>query len=190
ILMPAEAIILLIVLIVLIAVKVKSIHIEAKSAKKREPIRKKAIFINLLKFILGATCIVVGARFMVDNGTIIAKMLGVPEAIIGLTLVAVGTSLPEIVTAITSILKKEGAMSVGNIIGANIIDLTMILPVCSFISGKGLTVNQSAISIDIPIAILLIVITVLPTIFAGKFSRWQGVTIFGIYAGYVITLVM
>ena len=189
-LMPAEAIILLAVLVVFIAVNVKSIHIQAKSAKKREPIRKKVLSINILKFVIGATCIVIGARLMVDNGTIIAQMLGVPEAIIGLTLVAVGTSLPEIVTAITSLLKKESTMSVGNIIGANIIDLTMILPVCSFLSDGGLAVNQSTIAIDIPIAILLIVITVAPTVLAGKFSRWQGVTIFGIYIGYVITMVM
>lgn len=189
-LMPAEAIILLAVLVAFIAVNVRSIHLETKSAKKREPIRKKVLAINILKFVLGATCIVLGARFMVDNGTIIAQMLGVPEAIIGLTLVAVGTSLPEIVTAITSLLKKESAMSVGNIIGANIIDLTMILPVCSFLSGDGLTVNKGAIAIDIPVAILLVAITVFPTIMAGKFSRWQGVTIFGIYAGYVVTMVV
>ncbi|MPN24017.1 hypothetical protein SDC9_171410 [bioreactor metagenome] len=188
--MPAEAIILLAVLAVFIAVNVKSIHIQTKSSKKREPIRKKVLAINTVKFVLGATCIVLGARLMVDNGTIIAQMLGVPEAIIGLTLVAVGTSLPEIVTAIASILKKESAMSVGNIIGANIIDLTMILPVCSFLSDNGLAVNQNTISIDIPVSILLIVITVLPTVLAGKFSRWQGVTIFGIYTGYIITMVM
>lgn len=189
-LMPAEAIILLAVLVVFIGVNVKSIHIQAKSGKKREPIRKKVLGINLGKFVLGAICLVIGARLMVDNGTIIAQMLGVPEAIIGLTLVAVGTSLPEIVTAITSLLKKESAMSVGNIIGANIIDLTMILPVCSFLSDGGLTVNKSAIAIDIPVAILLIVITVIPTVLAGKFRRWQGVTVFGIYAGYIITMVM
>lgn len=189
-LMPAEAIILLAVLLVFIAVNVRSIHLETKSSKKREPIRKKVLAINIVKFVLGATCIVLGARLMVDNGTIIAQMLGVPEAIIGLTLVAVGTSLPEIVTAITSLLKKESAMSVGNIIGANIIDLTMILPVCSFLSGDGLTVNENAIAIDIPIAILLVAITVFPTIMSGKFSRWQGVTIFGIYAGYIITMVI
>lgn len=189
-LMPTEAIILLAVLAVFIAVNVKSIHIQTKSSKKREPIRKKVLAINTVKFVLGATCIVLGARLMVDNGTIIAQMLGVPEAIIGLTLVAVGTSLPEIVTAIASILKKESAMSVGNIIGANIIDLTMILPVCSFLSDNGLAVNQNAIAIDIPVSILLIVITVLPTVLAGKFSRWQGVTIFGIYTGYIITMVI
>jgi len=77
-----------------------------------------------------------------------------------------------------------------SIIGANIIDLTMILPVCSFLSGDGLTVNQGAVSVDIPVAILLVAITVFPTIMAGKFSRWQGVTIFGIYAGYIVTMVV
>lgn len=187
---PVEAMVLLVILVVFVAINVRSIRLETKAAQKRKPMKKEDLAKNIGKFVLGATGIVLGARFMVDNGTIIAQMLGVPEAIIGLTLVAVGTSLPEIVTAITSLLKKESAMSVGNIIGANIIDLTMILPVCSFFSGEGLTVNKNAIGTDIPVTILLIAVTVLPTVVAGRFKRWQGVTIFGIYAGYVITMVI
>jgi K+-dependent Na+/Ca+ exchanger related-protein len=189
-LMPIESIILLGILIAFIAVNVKSIQLESKSAKKRVPIEKKSLTVNIIKFVLGAVCIVLGARLMVDSGTAIAKMLGVPESIIGLTLVAVGTSLPEIVTAITAVMKKESSMAVGNIIGANIIDLTMILSICSFLSGNGLTVDSSTIAVDIPVAIVLIVIMVFPTIMSGRFRKWQGVTAFGIYVGYVITLVM
>ena len=65
-----------------------------------------------------------------DNGSAIARMIGVPENIIGLTAIAIGTSLPELVTTITSIIKKQASLSIGNIIGANIIDTTLILPIC------------------------------------------------------------
>ncbi|MEG1782738.1 MAG: calcium/sodium antiporter, partial [Oscillospiraceae bacterium] len=95
-------------------------------------VTKNAVVTNLLKFALGALGIIWGADLLVDNGQIIAAALGVSEEIIGLTVIAIGTSLPELVTAFTSIAKKETSLSVGNIIGANIIDMSMILPVCSF----------------------------------------------------------
>lgn len=73
-----------------------------------------------------------------DHGGNLARLIGVPERIIGVTLIAVGTSLPELVTTLTAIAKKQASLSAGNIIGANIIDLTLILPICSLISGGAL----------------------------------------------------
>ena len=73
---------------------------------------------------------------MVFGGTSLAQLLGIPERIIGITVVAVGTSIPELVTTLTAIRKKEHDLSAGNIIGANILDLTLILPLCSLASGS------------------------------------------------------
>ena len=92
---------------------------------------------NLLKFLLGRAGIVIGAQLLVDHGGNLARLIGVPERIIGVTLIAVGTSLPELVTTLTAIAKKQASCPAGNIIGANIIDLTLILPICSLISGWG-----------------------------------------------------
>ena len=97
---------------------------------------KKTLWKNIGIFVLGAACLVVGSRLLVDNGTELAKILGVSERVIAVTMVAIGTSLPELVTAITAIVKKQTSMSVGNILGANIIDVTVILPLCSFIGGR------------------------------------------------------
>ena len=89
---------------------------------------------DIIMLVIGAAVIAVGARLLVDNGTFIAEELHVPQTVIALTFVALGTSLPELVTTLTAIRKKEASLSVGNIIGANIIDTTLILPLCAVIN--------------------------------------------------------
>ena len=85
-------------------------------------ISKRGMLVQLIYFVIGAAAIVMGSRLLVDNGSIIAHLLKVPENIIAITIVAIGTSLPELVTALTAIAKKEASLTAGNIIGANIID--------------------------------------------------------------------
>jgi cation:H+ antiporter len=147
---------------------------------------------NIIFFVLGAAGIVIGARLLVNYGTQIAVNLHVPQRVISVIAIAIGTSLPELVTTITALRKKVGALSVGNILGANIIDLTLILPICSFISmGKGtgaLAVSASSVRIDMLVCLGAIAVAVIPTIITKKFSRWQGiVTLLG-YAAYVVTV--
>lgn len=149
----------------------------------------KDVFINVTKFIIGALGIVVGADLLVDDGTIIAQRAGVSEAIIGVTIIAVGTSLPELVTTITAIAKKQSDLSIGNIIGANIIDLTMILPICAFLSGGSLPVGRQSAFLDMPVCMLVICIALIPTLITKKLSRWQGALMISIYIGYIAVLV-
>lgn len=149
----------------------------------------KELLKNIFKFIVGALGIVVGADLLVDDGTIIARQLGVSEAIIGVTIIAVGTSLPELVTTITAIVKKQSDLSIGNIIGANIIDLTMILPICAFLSGGVLPVGKQSAFLDMPVCLLVICIAIIPTLIFKKLSRWQGALMVCIYIGYIAVLV-
>lgn len=157
---------------------------------KREKPDRKTIFINAGKFVLGAAGIILGAQLLVDNGSILARVLGVPESIIGVTIIAVGTSLPELVTTITAITKKQASLSIGNIIGANIIDLTMILPVCGLISGGSLPVSAQSYHIDIPVCFAVILLGILPVLISERFHRWQGVAMLALYAGYIGFLCM
>lgn len=149
----------------------------------------KELLVNIIKFVIGALGIVVGADLLVDDGTIIATKLGVSEAIIGVTIIAVGTSLPELVTTITAIVKKQSELSIGNIIGANIIDLSLILPICAFISNGSLPVGKQSAYLDIVVCLTVIVIAIVPTIIFKKLSRWQGALMLCIYIGYVAVLV-
>lgn len=167
--------------------------VEGKKASASDEIdsyEKKEIPSKLLFFVLGTAGIVLGAEFLVGSGQTIAKGFGISEAIIGFTVIALGTSLPELVTTLTAIRKKESGLSVGNIVGANIIDLTLILPVCAIIDGKALPVEQMNISFDFPVCIFACAVAVVPTVISGKFRKWQGVALLAIYAGYMACLVL
>lgn len=140
---------------------------------------------NIAKFVGGAAAIVVGADLLVDNGSALAGAIGVPDRIIAVTFVAIGTSLPELVTTVTAIIKKQASLSAGNIIGANIIDLTLILPLCSIISGKALPIEGTAGLVDIPASLIVGAAAMIPALITGKFHRWQGILLLGLYAVYL-----
>ena len=147
---------------------------------------KRSVVTNILRVVVGAAAIVGGSQLLVNSGSKIASSWGVSEAIIGVTIVAVGTSLPELVTAITSVVKKQASVSVGNVIGANVIDTTLILAVCSFVYGGKLPVSAQNIYLDFPVALLVTLIAAVPTILKKKFSRWQGILLFAIYIAYLL----
>ena len=146
----------------------------------------------LVFLIVGAALIAVGAKLLVDNGTKIAQALGVPESVIALTFVALGTSLPELVTAITSLVKSHSDLSLGNVIGANVFNLVLV-------SGLSVTiapfkVPQSAtfmgyntsLLIEIPLMILVMLLLTLPALLKGKLSRAQGILLLAIYAAFCV----
>lgn len=147
---------------------------------------KKTIAINLIKFFTGTAGIVLGADLLVENAKVVALSIGISEGIIAITLVAIGTSLPELITTITSIVKKQGELGVGNIIGANIIDLVLILPVCSFISKGQLIVSEQSAYLDMPFCLILSVIAVVPPLITKKFQKWQGMLMLVVYVVYII----
>lgn len=153
--------------------------------EKPEKPTRQTVLKNIVLFVLGAAGVVVGSNLLVDNGTLLAQRLGIPENVIALTAVAIGTSLPELVTAITSIVKKEASLSVGNVIGANIIDTALILPVCSLISGGTLQVAASTVRVDMPVCLAVTMIALIPALISQRFRRWQGILLIGIYIAYL-----
>lgn len=158
--------------------------------EKKETFDKKEIPSKVLFFVLGTAAIIFGAEFLVSSGKTIAKGLGVSETIIGFTVIALGTSLPELVTTLTAIRKKENSLSVGNIIGANIIDTTLILPLCAVINGENLPVDHVNLIFDFPICIAACAVAIIPTIIQGKFKKWQGYALLSIYAFYMLFLIL
>ena len=140
--------------------------------------------------VLGAALIAVGADLLVDNGTLIAQALGVPESVIALTFVALGTSLPELVTAITSLIKGHSALSLGNVIGANLFNLVLVcgasislapfrLPQSAVLFGR-----NASLVLDLPVMFLVMLLLTVPALARGKLSRLQGVLLLLIYAGF------
>ncbi len=147
---------------------------------------KKTVVLNIIKFIVGAVGIVWGANLLVDNGSELARFMGISERIIGVTLVAVGTSLPELITTVTAISKKQASLSVGNILGANIMDLTLIMPLSSLIAGKPLPVSSTSAAIDLPICLVVGLIALIPALIKSKFSKWQGFLLLAVYIAYIV----
>ncbi len=145
---------------------------------------------EIILLIVGAALIAVGADLLVKNGTLIAQSLGVPESVIALTFVALGTSLPELVTAITSLMKGHGALSLGNVIGANIFNLVLVsgvsvtlapfrVPVSSVLFG-----HNASLVLDIPVMLTVMALLTVPAITRRKLSRWQGIALLCIYGAF------
>ena len=183
------AVALLIIFIVFIVENVISAkrHALANVDDEKPKKDKKSVIINTLKLIGGAGAIAVGAILLKDNAVKLATIAGISQAVIGVTILAIGTSLPELVTMIIAVKKGQGSLSVGNIIGANTIDIAIILPLSAFIAGgKGLPVASEHLFLTLPITLLVISIAIIPSLIFKKFSRWQGITIFTIYLAYFV----
>lgn len=181
------SIFLLVIFVVSMVESVMSGKKEAVATEK-PPVKKRDIPVNILKFIFGAAGIVFGAEFLVDSATELAVISGISQAVISATIVAIGTSLPELVTTITAVVKKQTSLSVGNIVGANLIDITVILPVCSFIAKDGLTACAQNLYLDIPVCLGLLAIALIPMLAGKKFYKSQGVILLVLYIAYVVTM--
>ena len=153
--------------------------------KKPSPLWK-----DLLLLVVGAVAIAIGANFLVDHGTVIATSLGVPESVVGLTMVALGTSLPELITAVTSLIKGHSSLSLGNIIGANLFNIVLVSGAAITISPFSVPADRtlfginSSLIVDIPVMFAVMAIMCLPALKKGKLSRWQGVTLLLIYVAF------
>lgn len=147
---------------------------------------------DLLLLVVGAALIAVGADLLVDKGTLIARMLGVPESVIALTFVALGTSLPELVTAITSLLKGHGALSVGNIIGANMFNLVLVSGIAITLRPFNLPAEKmlagipASLVVDVPVMLLVMLIMTIPTLKFGRLFRAQGILLLTIYSAFCV----
>ena len=146
----------------------------------------------ILLLAVGAALIAVGARLLVDNGTLIAQALGVPESVIALTFVALGTSLPELVTAITALAKGHSALSLGNIIGANVFNLVLVSGVSvtlapfSIPQGSVIAGMNASLVLDIPVMFAVMLLLTIPALIKGKLYRSQGVALLAIYAAFCV----
>ena len=145
---------------------------------------------EILFLAVGAAVIAGGANLLVDSGTYIATELGVPDTVIALTFVALGTSLPELVTAITALAKGHGALSLGNVIGANLFNLVLVSGVSTTISPFAVPAESTiggipaSLVMDIPVMMGVMLLLAVPTLIRGKLSRAQGILLLCVYAAF------
>ncbi|MBM3290242.1 MAG: sodium:calcium antiporter, partial [Candidatus Hydrogenedentes bacterium] len=143
---------------------------------------------NVLVLFVGLAMLVVGARMFVNASIAIAQALGVSELVIGLTIVAAGTSLPEVATSVVATIRGERDIAIGNVVGSNIYNVLVVLGATSFI--KPIDVPPQAIAFDIPVMIA-VSFACLPIFFTGlAISRWEGAMFLAYYAAYTAFVIM
>lgn len=154
--------------------------------------KPRTLLMELLLLIVGAALIAVGANLLVEHGTIIAQFLGVPETVIALTFVALGTSLPELVTTITSLRKGHASLGIGNVIGANVFNLVLVSGISVALApfevpvGKLLMGHNASLVLDIPIMLGVMLLLTVPALTRKKLDRWQGILLQCIYAAFCL----
>ena len=150
----------------------------------------RSLAMELVLLVIGAALIAYGANLLVEHGTIIAQKLGVPETVIALTFVALGTSLPELITTITSLKKGHASLGIGNVIGANVFNLVLVSGMAVTIApfdvpvGKLLLGQNASLVLDIPLMLLVMLLLTVPALTKKRLSRWQGITLLAIYAAF------
>ncbi|MDX1253122.1 MAG: calcium/sodium antiporter [Gammaproteobacteria bacterium] len=146
--------------------------------------------VQIALIIGGLALLVLGAHWLVGGAVVIARLLGVSELIIGLTIVAAGTSLPEVATSIVAALRGERDIAVGNIVGSNLFNILAIAGIASAVTPDGLEVAASLIHFDIPVMIA-VALACLPIFASGhRIARWEGALFLGYYAAYVLYLIL
>ena len=152
----------------------------------------RSLLAELALLISGAAVIALGANLLVEHGTIIAQTLGVPETVIALTFVALGTSLPELVTTITSLRKGHASLGIGNVIGANVFNLVLVSGMAVSLApfavpeGKLLFGHSASLVLDIPVMLCVMLVLTVPALVRKKLARWQGILLLCVYAAFCL----
>jgi len=150
---------------------------------------KGGLPLQLVLIVAGLALLVLGAHWLVAGAVVFAKWLGVSETVIGLTIVAAGTSLPEVAASVLASIRGERDIAVGNVVGSNIFNILAVLGLSAIVSGEGLPVPASILSFDLPV-MLAVAIACLPIFFTGfTIARWEGAVFlcyYGAYTGYLV----
>ncbi|MFN7139475.1 MAG: calcium/sodium antiporter, partial [Limisphaerales bacterium] len=152
--------------------------------------RRSSWLKNIGLIVAGLVLLILGSRWLVDSAVTFARFLGVSELIVGLTIVAAGTSLPEVVTSIVAAIRGERDIAVGNVVGSNIFNLMGVLGFASIVAPAGIEVSSAVIGFDMPIMVA-VAVACLPIFFTGGvIKRWEGALLFGYYLAYTLYLVL
>ena len=147
-------------------------------------------FVQVLLVLGGLGLLVVGAHWLVNAATEVARAFGVSDLVIGLTVVAIGTSMPELATSIMAALRGERDIAVGNVVGSNLFNILGCLGAAGLVSSSGLPVPQPAIDVDLWV-MLAVAFACLPVFLTGReIARWEGAVFLGYYVAYTAYLIL
>lgn len=160
---------------------------ETPQPTETEKKKEKPVWLSVILAAVGLTGVIFGGDMVVDNASDIAKAAGMSETLVGLTIVAVGTSLPELVTSVVASVKKENDIAIGNVIGSDIFNIIFILGLSSSINA--LTLDRSALT-DMLVMLCSGIAVLLIALFSKKMQRWQGASAVLLYVGYLAYIII
>ncbi len=189
---------LLIGLIVYVVFALRQSRMESREVQKeyerefaeKEPHTVKKTILNIVFILAGLGLLVLGSNWLVDSSVQIAKALGVSELVIGLTIVAVGTSLPEVATSVIAALKGESDIAVGNAVGSNIFNLLGVLGISALIAPGGVTVAARVLQFDLPVMVFVALVTLPIFYIDNRISRIEGGVLLSYYIVYVVFVIL
>ena len=167
-------------------------HPESVELEQEEGGKPHSLGMNVSLLVIGVAIIALGANLVVDNVPPIARALGVSEAVIALTFVALSTSLPELVTAITSLVKGHSSLSLGNVIGANLFNLVLVCGISVTVSPFEVPLESTffgynaSLALELPVMLGVMLLLTVPALARRKLSHWQGALLLVIYALFVL----
>jgi cation:H+ antiporter len=149
-----------------------------------------ALMLQAIWVVAGLALLILGSRWLVSGSVGIARGFGVSELVIGLTVIAAGTSMPELATSVMASVRGQRDIAVGNVVGSNLFNILAVLGASATVSSRGVAVAPGALALDIPIMIV-VAVACLPVFFTGhRIDRWEGVLFLGYYVAYTAYLVM
>jgi len=163
---------------------------ERQQAEGEQPRRGGAMVLNVLLVLVGLGMLMLGSRWLVGGAMAMARALGISELVIGLTIVAGGTSLPEVATSVLAALRGERDIAVGNVVGSNIFNILAVLGLSATLSSTGVPVSPAVLSFDLPV-MLAVTFACVPIFLSGHvISRWEGAVFLGYYVAFTAYLVL
>jgi cation:H+ antiporter len=167
---------------------------KARDAASEETIEKPTTplqwFVNIGFVLGGLVLLVLGSNWLVNGATFIAQSLGISQLVIGLTIVAAGTSLPEVATSVIASIRGQRDIAVGNVVGSNIFNILAVLGLSSLVSPESINVAASVLRFDIPVMIA-VALACLPIFFTGRvIARWEGLMFLAYYIVYTVYLIL
>lgn len=178
-------IVLLLLFVAYACINVMRAPMEGGSEEEdKDAVDNISIPLQLVILVVCAVFLFVGANLLVDNGILIAEAVGVPQRVIAVTFIALGTSLPELMTSVMSLIKGYGNVGLGNVIGANLLNMLLVIGIPSAVAG--IPLEQSTVMVDMPLSCLVMAVLLVPILIRKKSSHLQGITLLSIYGIYCV----
>ena len=163
---------------------------QPEKAEELKNVRSSRWWLYVIFVIVGLGLLILGSNWLVDSAVTIAKMFGLSDLVIGATIVAAGTSLPEVATSIIASIRRQQDIAVGNVVGSNIFNILAVFGLTGLFTSGGINVSPAALGFDIPVMVAVMV-ACLPIFFTGNLiSRWEGILFFGYYLAYTLYLIL